>query len=58
MRNLTKSGIFRDKDTSSISSTDIPSAKSNAKIEPADDPDISFTSMSLDSSALRDPINE
>src|SRR5210317_2314755 len=58
MRNLTNSGIFNDKDISNISSTDIPKAKSNAKIEPADDPDISFTSTSLDSSAFRDPINE
>jgi len=58
MRNLTNSGIFKDKEILKISSTDIPKAKSNAKIAPADDPDISFTSTSLDSSGLRDPINE
>src|SRR6056300_767486 len=58
IRILTNSGIFKDKDTFNISSTDIPKAKNKAKIEPADDPDISLTSTSLDSSALRVPIIE
>ena len=37
---------------------DIPKAKKRHKIDPAEDPDISLTSTSLDSSALRVPINE
>src|SRR6056300_1198681 len=58
MRNLTNSGTFNLRATSKISSTDIPKAKKRAKIDPADDPDISFTSTSLDSSTLRVPIIE
>src|SRR5210317_113479 len=56
IRILTNSGIFRDKDIFSISSTDIPKAKNKAKIEPADDPDISLTSTRVDSIAFRVPI--
>lgn len=41
-----------------ISSTDIPNAKNKAKIEPADDPEISFTSTNLDSSLFKTPIIE
>ena len=56
MRILTKLGISRDNDVSRISSMDIPSAKNKAKIAPADDPEISFTSASSDSRAFKDPM--
>src|SRR6056300_226424 len=57
-RILTKLGIFNDKDVSNISSTDIPTAKNKAKIAPAEEPEISFTSASEDSLAFRDPMRE
>jgi hypothetical protein len=58
MRILTKLGIFNDKDISKISSMDIPIAKNNAKIAPAEDPDISFTSASEDSRVFKAPMSE
>src|SRR5210317_781691 len=57
-RILTKLGIFNDKDVSKISSTDIPTAKNNAKIAPAEEPEISFTSASEDSRAFKEPMSE
>ena len=37
---------------------DIPIAKNNAKIAPAEDPDISFTSASEDSRVFKAPMSE
>ena len=58
IRILTKLGIFNDNDVSNISSTDIPTAKNKAKIAPAEDPEISFTSASEDSLAFKAPMRE
>ena len=58
IRILTKLGIFNESEVSRISSTDIPKAKNNAKIAPAEEPDISLTSTRFVSRAFRDPIRE
>ena len=57
-RILTKFGISKSRDISKISSTDIPNAKNNAKIAPAEEPEISSTSANLDSRAFRHPMSE
>lgn len=58
IRILTKLGIFKFNEVSRISSTDIPTPKNNAKIDPAEDPEISLTSTNSDSRAFNTPINE
>jgi hypothetical protein len=51
-------GIFVEREVSRISSTDIPTAKNNPNIAPADDPEISWTFASSVSLAFRAPIRE
>ena len=58
IRILTNSGILNVSAIFSISSIDTPNAKNKAIIEPADDPEISFTSTNLDSSPFKTPIIE
>ena len=58
IRILTKLGIFNDIQISVISFIDIPNAKNNAKIAPAEDPDISFILANSDSRAFKAPTRE
>jgi hypothetical protein len=58
MRILTKLGTFKFNEVSKISSTDIPTPMNNAKIDPAEEPEISLTSTNSDSRAFNTPINE
>ena|SRR5210317_538036 len=58
MRILTKLGTFSVRAVSRISSTDIPTPKNNAKIAPAEDPDISLTLTRSVSRAFKAPMSE